>query len=89
MLQVILRVVRVAAVLTILAALSGYGSVRPAMAGPGEEDGPRCEKAEVSRCLGVGGFWPESQCTGLATPCTTCMPSVNTCSGHGGYRVVE
>lgn len=87
MLQVILRVIRVAAVLTILAALSGYESVRPAVAGPGEEDGPRCEAAEGTRCAGTR-LWPESQCTGDNPPCTTCAPSSGSCSGHGGYRKV-
>jgi hypothetical protein len=82
MLPPILRMVRVAAVLTIVVALSGHKIVRPAVAGGGDV---KCENAEGTWCAGIG-FYEDAQCTGTVEPCTTCWRSSGTCAGHGGFK---
>lgn len=87
MLQPILRMVRVAAVLTIVVALSGHKLVRPAMASGGEEDAAKCRAAEGTWCAGTN-FNPNAECTGAVSPCTTCAEGSGACANHGGYRSI-
>lgn len=84
MLQSLLRLVRVAAVLTILVALSQYDAVRPAVAAT---EAAKCEAADGTWCAGAG-FNPEAQCSGTVSPCTTCGEGSGSCAGHSGYRAV-
>ncbi len=79
--QPILRMVLVAAVLTILVALSGHKLVRPAVAGG---DDAKCENADHTWCAGIG-FYANAQCTGTVSPCTTCYEGTGTCGNNAGY----
>jgi len=85
MLQPILRMVRVAAVLTIVIALSGHKLMRSAVADP---EGPKCEAGDGTWCAGIG-FYPNAHCSGTVRPCTTCGEGSGSCAGHGGYRTAE
>lgn len=85
MLHSILRTVRVAAVLTILVALSGHETVRPVVA---TDEGAKCQWADGFWCAGTN-FNPDAECTGTVEPCTTCGISSGSCGGHGGYRKAE
>jgi hypothetical protein len=85
MLQPILRMVRVAAVLTILVALSGHKLVRPAVAGG---DDAKCENADHTWCAGIG-FYQNAQCSGEVQPCTTCYEGSDVCAGNAGYKEID
>lgn len=86
MLYSILRVVRVAAVLTIGVTLFSQEAVRPAVAEQ-ETDAAKCQNAEGTWCAGTL-FNPEAECTGSVSPCTTCGEGSGSCATHNGYRTV-